>query len=219
MILPIGERLDEACVATLRDGIARATGVIVIAGRAEQFCLGMDFASIDERDQRPRLARFADLVLALAAAPFPTLALVDGPALGGGLGIAATCDMVIATDRARFGLPEALYGLAPAIIRPVLLGRLTPAALRLLLVTCHSRSAVEAQLLGLVDRVVAVDQLDAARIHAVRQLRRASRDTIATMRRWDAGALEQAVHAGVRETAAALARPEVRRALEEPAWL
>ena len=213
----IGERLDEACVRSLMHGIADAQEVIIIEGASERFCLGMDFTSIDATEQRPRLERFATLMRALLLAPLPTLAVIDGTALGGGLGVAAACDYVVATDRSRFGLPEALYGLAPAIIRPALLTRLSPQRLRMLVMTCHTRDAHEAAALGLVEEVVAVDQLASARARAIRNLRRAKPDTVAALRRWDAEALGARLAAGVEETGAALARPAVRAAIED-AW-
>ena len=222
--IQIGERLDEACVRTLRDGIAAAVAekarALVIEGAPERFCLGMDFATLDIIGQPARLRGFAGMMHALLMIPIPTLSVIDGPALGGGLGVAAACDFVLASDRARFGLPEALYGLAPAIIRPALLGRLSPQQLRMLVVTCHSRSAEEARALGLVDEVVPHGELAHARNRIVRQLRRASGDTVAAMRRWDAVALARALAAGVEETGAALARADVRAAIssEDPSW-
>lgn len=207
----IAERLDEACVRSLTRGIAEAHEVIVIEGTAERFCLGMDFTSPAGHEG---LVRFAELMRALLLAPLPTLAVIDGPALGGGLGVASACDYVIATDRARFGLPEALYGLAPAIIRPALLTRLTSQRLRMLVMTCHSRDAYEAATLGLVDEVVAVDRLATARARAIRNLRRAKPDTVAALRRWDAETLEARLATGVEETGAALSRPAVRAAIE-----
>lgn len=223
--ITIGERLDEACVTTLLRGIEAAVAerarVLVIEGVADRFCLGMDFATIDEISRLDRLAGFAGMMHALLVAPIPTLAVIDGPALGGGLGVAAACDVVLASDRARFGLPEALYGLAPAIIRPALLGRLSAQQLRMLVVTCHSRSADEAMRLGLVDQLATVDGLAAARAHTIRQLRRASLETVAALRRWDAAELQRALAAGLEETAAALARPAVRAAIasEDVTWV
>lgn len=220
----IRERLDEECVTTLLRGIESAVAArskaLVIEGVPGRFCLGMDFASLDDITRLDRLAGFVGMMHALLLAPIPTLAVIDGPALGGGLGVASACDVVLATDRSRFGLPEALYGLAPAIIRPALLGRMTPQQLRMLVVTCHSRSADEASRLGLVDQIVTVDQLATERAHTIRQLRRASRDTVAALRRWDAAELQHALAAGLEETAQALARPAVRAAIaaQEATW-
>lgn len=218
--ITLDERLDAPCVEALRDGIAAATAaqarVLVITGAPGQFCLGMRFEPVPDRDA---LAGFAGVMRSLLLAPMPTLAVVDGPALGGGLGIAAACDVVLASDRARFGLPEALYGLAPAIIRPALLRRLSPQQLGMLIATIHSRSAIDALTLGLVDEVAT--DLPAARARVIRSLRRANPDTILAIRRWEAAALEAALAAGVDETAAALDRTSVRSALttEDPPWL
>ncbi len=222
--ITIGERLDQACVTALTRAIAAAIAdharALVIEGVPGQFCLGMDVAGLDEVDQPARLRGFAAMLHALMTAPMPTLAVLDGPALGGGLGVAAACDVVLASDRARIGLPEALYGLAPAIIRPALLGRLSPQRLRLLVVTAHSRSAAEAKDLGLVDEVVAVADLAGAVARTLRQLRRANPATVAALRRWTAVELAGALAAGVEDTAAALAHPAVRAALsaENPSW-
>ncbi len=219
--IPIAERLDRACVRTLCDGITAATAaqarVLVIDGAPGRFCLGMDFTRLPERDE---LRTFAAMVRALLLAPMPTLAVIDGPALGGGLGIAAACDYVLASERATFGLPEALYGLAPAIIRPALLGRLTPQRLRMLVVTCHSRSAREALALGLVDELVHEGEIATARARAIRQLRRARADSVVTLRAWEAADLERRLSAGVEETSTAIERPSVRAAIaaEELRW-
>ncbi|MEO8551680.1 MAG: enoyl-CoA hydratase-related protein [Kofleriaceae bacterium] len=228
VVLVLHERLDEACVRSLARGlevaIAERADAIVLEGSPGQFCLGMDFTTMAEPDEsmrRTRLLGFAAVIRGLLAIPIPTLAVVVGPALGGGLGLAAACDYVLATDRARFGLPEALYGLAPAIIRPALLGRLTPQRLRMLVVTCGSRTATEGLALGLADELVGLDALAAARMRALRQLRRANPATVAALRRWGLDELDRLLAAGVEETATSLARPEVRAAIlaEDPPWL
>ncbi|MFT3699919.1 MAG: enoyl-CoA hydratase/isomerase family protein [Kofleriaceae bacterium] len=225
VILQLHERLDDTCVTALARGLATAVkeGVrtIVLQGTADMFCLGMDFSVMSDPDpseRHRRLAGFADVMRALLTIPIPTLAVIDGPALGGGLGIAAACDYVLASDRARVGLPEALYGLAPAIIRPALSMRLSPSRLRMLIATCHSRDAHEAHQLGLVDEVVAVDELAAARTRALRQLRRADPATMAAIRRWDIAALNAQITIGLAETTFALDREEVRAAIKESAW-
>ncbi len=216
----LGERLDTPCVEALRDGIARALDVharvLLITGEPGQFCAGMRFEPVPDRAS---LAGFAGVIRALLLAPLPTLAVVDGPALGGGLGVAAACDYVLASDRARFGLPEALYGLTPAIIRPALLRRLSPQRLAMLIATIHSRSAPEALALGLVDEVAT--DLPGAQNRVIRSLRRASPETLTAVRRWEAATLEAALAVGVDETASALERPSVRAALasEDPTWL
>ncbi|MDB4960391.1 MAG: liuC [Myxococcales bacterium] len=213
-VIPIGTRLDEATVCTIARGLAAGTtaSVIVIEGEPERFCLGMDFAQAIA-GQPAQLEPFARLIGSLLRSPRPTLAVIDGPTLGGGLGVAAACDFVLATERATFGLPEGLYGLAPAIIRPALLTRLSPQQLRLLVMTCHSRSASQAAALGLVDEVVAVGDLERARRSAIRRLARVRTETVVACRRLEHGELDHQLNAGVTETAAALATETVVEAL------
>jgi enoyl-CoA hydratase/carnithine racemase len=149
--------------------------------------------------------------------PRPTLAVVDGPAIGGGLGLAAACDFVLATERASFGLPEALYGLAPAIIRPALLTRLSTQQLNVLFFTGHARPADVAADLGLVDRVVPLERLATARREIVRQLHRARTESVMASRRWIADEVRLQLRAGVRQTNAALSNQRVLDAIRAAA--
>jgi enoyl-CoA hydratase/carnithine racemase len=222
LTLTLDERLDESDVRALLAAMAAGhdADALVLQGVPGRFCLGMDFGGASRPVNEEALAGFrrglelfADLLHAVLCFPRPTLAVVDGPALGGGLGLLAACDMVIATERARFGLPEALYGLAPAIIRPALLTRVSPQKVRLLLMSCHSRSAEEAATLGLADDVVPLTELERATRAALRQLRRANGRSVAACRRWDADALARGLRAGVDETAAAVSDPEVLAAV------
>jgi enoyl-CoA hydratase/carnithine racemase len=222
--IPVPERLNERSVTIMRIQLERSTDApaVIIEGVPGRFCLGMDFATaLAARTRTARraamrrgLGAFAQCLKLLLELSRPTLAIVDGPAIGGGLGLAAACDFVLATTRARFGLPEALYGLAPAIIRPALLTRLTPQQVNLLLFTCHSRSAEEAAALGLVDRVVPVDEIDRARREIVRQLRRTCSRTVATSRSWTAQEIARGLRAGLSTTAAALQDDHVLAALK-----
>ena len=208
---PLGEQAVESALFALEAAADSDARVFVLEGCAGHFCSGMDLSAVEAT--AARLQRFAALLGALVRSPRPTIAAVDGAALGGGLGIAAACDFVLATDRSSFGLPEALYGLSPAIIRPVLLGRLTPQRLRLLVLSCRSRTADEAAALGLVDRVVPGGSFAAARRAAIRELGRASTDGVRACRRWDEAELARQLAEGVDETARALARPSVRASI------
>lgn len=217
LVLP--ERLDRPSVEALRAqlAVAREADAIILTGTDDRFCLGMAFesaaAGLEAGALRRDLQSFACFLQDLLTAPRPTLALIDGPALGGGLGLAAACDFVLATDRSCFGLPEALYGLAPAIIRPALLTRLTPQRLNMLLFTCHARGAEEACTLGLVDRIVSPDELEKAAREILRQFRRARSETVIAARSWNAAAITEALDAGVAQTAAALTSETVVEAL------
>jgi enoyl-CoA hydratase/carnithine racemase len=177
MEIAVPEWLDDAGVRAMHAALGDVGGdAVVLRGEPERFCLGMNVEAAPPTGAQR--AVFAQVIARLLACPRPTLAVVDGPALGGGLGLAAACDVVLASSRARFGLPEALHGLVPELIRPALEARLTPQRLRLLLFTCYSRSADEAQALGLVDRIVEPDELAAATRNTVRQLARARTESV-----------------------------------------
>jgi enoyl-CoA hydratase/carnithine racemase len=222
--ITVPERLDRTSVAVMAAELQRSANadVVTLEGVPGRFCLGMDFAAAvasstratRRAEMRRRLGAFGHCLRLLLESPRPTLAVVDGPAIGGGLGLAAACDFVLATTRARFGLPEALYGLAPAIIRPALLTRLTAHQINLMLFTCHSRSAEEAAALGLVDRVVPTERLDGAYRDVVRQLRRACSRTVAASRAWTTREIERGLRRGLTATAAALQDDGVLAALQ-----
>src|SRR4051812_47004195 len=151
----------ESAPAFAQD-IARALAddevrVLTLEGTPGEFCRGMDITALDraEAGATARSIRaFADALSLLAHARKPAVAVGRGAALGGGLGIAAACDVVLASRSATFALPEGLFGLAPAVIAPVLLGRITSARLRRLALTAESIDAAEAKTIGLVDEVL-----------------------------------------------------------------
>lgn len=225
LVIAVPGRLDPASVAVMSAQLTNIDDVpaVILEGTSEFFCLGMTFDKASASgvagsvELRRDLESFAALLSRILNSPRPTLAVVDGPAFGGGLGLAAACDCVLASPRANFSLPEALYGLEPAIIRTALLTRLTVQKLNFLLFSCHSRSAAEAYAIGLVDRIVEVEQLERAKSEIVRQFGRAQSETVINMRRRNSTAFVQALEAGVGATAAALASDQVSAALDAAA--
>ncbi len=163
--------LSTEVMAGLRDGVEMAGAdaevrVIVITGAGDRaFSAGGDLAGgfVDSPIAR-HAARgaLADLFRSLRRVGKPTVARVNGHALGGGFGLAAACDIVIAADHATLGTPEVNVGLWPMMITAVL-QRVMPqkAALELML-TGRRLPADEAMRLGVVSRVVPGTELDAA---------------------------------------------------------
>ena len=168
----IGE-LDEAFTALATDDSVR---VIVLAGDGKHFSAGADLQWMQRAStatQEWNLAdarRFAAMLARIATCPKPTVARVQGAALGGGVGLVAACDIAIAADTASFSVSEAKFGILPAVIGPYVtnaVGRRQ--ALRLALTTARI-GAAEALALGLVQQVVALDALDVAVDNTVTQL-------------------------------------------------
>jgi methylglutaconyl-CoA hydratase len=109
----------------------------------------------------------------------PTVARVNGAALGGGTGLVACCDIVVASERAVFGTTEVRLGLIPAVIGPYVLAAVGPRQARRLMLTGERISAAEAARLGLVHEVVADDRLDAAVDRIAGELLKGGPDAIA----------------------------------------
>src|SRR5690242_20112014 len=160
----------EGLAAALERAIASPRpGVVVLAGGEGTFCRGIDFVSLLAADDTGTLpaecARsvdaFVECVWLIRSCDRPVIAAVDGETLAGGVGLAAACDLVVATERSTFGLPETLFGLVPAITLPVLLERMTPQKARLVMLSAGAYGAAEAQTLGLVDVVTSADTLAA----------------------------------------------------------
>jgi enoyl-CoA hydratase/carnithine racemase len=155
---------------------AEATRILVLEGGAGTFCEGG--ALDDTGEARPR--RFAALLAALERDPRPVVAMVDGPALGAGAGLAAAADVVLATRRATFGLPETLLGLIPAMVFPALARRIGIPRARRLALGAEPFSADEAFRVGLVDEVS--DDLEGALLRHARRLARMDPHAVATFK-------------------------------------
>ena len=203
--------------AAISDGNAR---VVVLHGSADNvFCQGLDLAGVRAEldDAEIILRAFAECLVSLRLSTKPTVAAVDGATLGGGVGIASACDVVIATSRSVFGLPELLLGLAPLLIWPLVLERVPPQKARLLALKAASVPAAHAGELGLVDSVVEPDALNRAVNAWTRRLSRADADAVGALKRHMAQNLRAIVLEGAAITTARLGTPGVQsmlRALE-----
>jgi cyclohexa-1,5-dienecarbonyl-CoA hydratase len=144
--------------------------LLVVAAQGRAYCVGVDVADHTAERVAEMMRTFDRIFLQLHDLTIPTLAAVQGAALGGGCELALGCDLIVASDAATFGQPEIKLGvIAPyACIRlPDLIG---PKKAAELLLTGEAISATEAARLGLVNRVVAADEFPAAVEHLVRQL-------------------------------------------------
>jgi cyclohexa-1,5-dienecarbonyl-CoA hydratase len=149
-------------VASLREQPAVKVLVIEAAAGSKAFSAGVDVADHTADKVQAMIHRFHHLFRLLADLNIPTLAVVNGAALGGGCELAIFCDMIVASERAKFGQPEIKVGVFPPLAT-VMLPRLIPhhCALELLL-TGETMGAAEAYRLGLVNRVVPPEELAAA---------------------------------------------------------
>ncbi len=161
-LLDVPPTLTPASVATLlgqlRAAEAAAPGkALVLKGSEAVFCSGMDLMALLEApspgDLKSAMAPFAQVLVRLCRLSRPVIAVVEARAAGGGLGLVAACDYVIAARGADFVMPEVLLGLVPGMIYPVLRRRVAVGPLNIMAIDGNARTAVEALGLGLVDEV------------------------------------------------------------------
>jgi len=154
MMREINLALDSLDQATIK--------VLVLSAEGKAFSAGVDVTEHTADKVGEMIEVFDGLFRRLERLDVPTLAIVQGAALGGGCEVALFCDLVLASDKAKFGQPEIKVGVLPPIAA-VMLPRLVPhkKALELLLMG-ETIDAAEAHRLGLVNRVVPADQLQAA---------------------------------------------------------
>lgn len=178
--------LERAVDALRGDSALRA---VVLTGAGMSFCAGGDIKSMretvaGERALRvQRSARFAGMLAAIRALPVPVLARVNGPAHGGGAGLASVADIAIAADTATFGFTEPKIGIAPATISPYVLGRIGAAAAGRLFLTAQRFPAEEGLRLGLYDCVVPRGELDAKVKHELDAILQCSPSALAACKR------------------------------------
>jgi methylglutaconyl-CoA hydratase len=157
--------LSAALAALAEDDAVR---VVVLAGAGKNFSAGADLnwmrrtGRYGEAENLRDAKALADLMHALYELPKPTVARVQGAALGGGTGLVACCDIVVAGEGASFGTTEVRLGIIPAVIGPYVIAAVGPRHARRLMLTGERISATAAARIGLVHEVVADDQLDAA---------------------------------------------------------
>jgi methylglutaconyl-CoA hydratase len=157
--------LAAACAELDADASVR---VVVLAGRGRHFSAGADLnwmrraADSTEADNLADSRKFAAMLRALSGLSKPTIARVQGAALGGGTGLAAACDMAIAAEDASFATSEVKFGIIPAVISPYVLRAIGPRHALRYFQSAERFNAAEAKAMGLVNEVVALDELDAA---------------------------------------------------------
>ena len=160
--------------------------IIVVRGNGAHFQAGADLkwvrANIDlsPEENFQISVDTTNAIRGLNEVPKPTIALVHGGCFGGGTGIAAACDIVIASEDAYFAITEAKWGLMAAPIYPVLLGRMGARHVRRYSITCERFGAAKAQELGLVDEVCPTGGLDEAAAPIIDSILQVAPDGIAT---------------------------------------
>ncbi|HYC05700.1 MAG TPA: enoyl-CoA hydratase/isomerase family protein [Azospirillaceae bacterium] len=162
---------NEAVIAELTRvftelGTDEGVRAVLLRGNGPSFSAGADLtwmkrmSSYTREQNREDAMGLALMLKALNFMPKPTIAVVHGPAFGGGVGLVACCDMAVATDTATFCLSEVKLGLIPATIGPYVVAAMGERNCRRYFLTAERFSASEAKAAGLVHEVVPAAELD-----------------------------------------------------------
>ncbi|MEP7070476.1 MAG: enoyl-CoA hydratase/isomerase family protein [Usitatibacter sp.] len=163
---------DDALIAELTDAFRSMEAedgirIVVLSGAGKSFSAGADLhwmkrmAGFSMEENRRDAMALAALMRTIAHLRKPTLARVQGAALGGGVGLVACCDVAVATQGATFSLSEVKLGLIPAVISPYVVAAIGERAARRYFLTAERFTAAEAWRIGLVHEVsVGEDEMD-----------------------------------------------------------
>jgi methylglutaconyl-CoA hydratase len=229
----IGELSD----AVKQVAASREARVLALAAEGPAFCAGMDLGEMQQRAAQNEAASlwlrdarvYRDLLVSLFELPIPTVAVVQGSALAGGLGLVLACDIVIAAESARFSLPEPRRGITAAIVTPFLIYRIGPGAAGYVLLSGRMFSAEECLRLGLCHELALDGELEHRADLLLRSVLSGSRDALrATKRhvqRSARAALDEQLEAAVALSAESRGSDDAREGLQaflekrDPGWM
>lgn len=227
------ERLTAWAEAVRPGGTAR---VAVLSGAGKMFCAGADLAWMSRmvgysREENLRdSGALARMFAALDRLPIPLVGRVHGAALGGGVGLAAVCDVVVAATDTLFGFTEVKLGILPAVISPYAIAKIGQSAARELFLTGARFSAERARAIGLIHLVSEPDDLDRAVAKVVNDLATSAPEALAACKKLiadvvaagsTAAAVERTVEAIADRRVSAEGQEGMRAFLEKrpPAWI
>ena len=170
----VTELLAHLRAAMTDDGVR----VVVLTGAGTAFCAGADLKAGGGGAATGAENPFIQLVKTIWDAPKPVIGRINGHAFGGGVGLTAACDLVIAADTAQFAFSEVRIGVIPAMISVVVIPKIGIQQAMWYFTTGERFSAARAVELGLVHRTVPADGLDAAVAETVELLRQGGPNAI-----------------------------------------
>ncbi|MEN3286276.1 MAG: enoyl-CoA hydratase [Bradyrhizobium sp.] len=215
--------IRDLCAALQELATDRAIRVLVLAGESEKSLIGgadiKEMATLDQTSAEAFITGLAELCEAVRAFPPPVIARMPGWCLGGGLEVAAACDIRIAAHDARFGMPEVRVGI-PSVIHAALLPRLIGwGRTRWLLLTAETIDAPTALSWGLVDGVAPEGGLDAAVERTVISLLACGPEALraqkALLRQWEELPLKESVDLSIGAFGRAFLTDEPKRLMHD----
>jgi methylglutaconyl-CoA hydratase len=163
--------LNDEMIAEIKRGLAEAAGdetvrAIVISGAGKDFCSGADLSALQKiaqasmSDNAEDARSLMQLFLLIRQIRVPVVAAVRGRALAGGCGLATACDLVLASETARFGYPEVKIGFVPAMVLAILRRNVSEKRAFELITRGEEIDAAYAKQIGLINQVFSDDTFD-----------------------------------------------------------
>ena len=163
--------LNDELIVALKEALSElektgTTKAVLIRGAGKDFCSGADLSALQKIADSDIVENLEDaeslmeLFLIMRNVSFPVVAAVSGRALAGGCGLATACDLVVASDNARFGYPEIRIGFVPAMVMAILRRNLSEKRAFDLIARGFDFSAEEAERIGLINEVFEADSFE-----------------------------------------------------------
>ncbi|MBJ21895.1 MAG: enoyl-CoA hydratase [bacterium] len=183
--------LGAEILAGLKTALERANAdpeirVVVLTNEGSTFCAGANLkeqSARNESGESTAISDFAELLTAIQCSPTPVVGRIDGHVVGGGNGLAAACDIAIAREDVKFGFTEVRLGVTPAIISVVCLPKMRRGEAMEAFLRGNRFSAAKAAEYGLISRALPGDELDAAVMEVVGDLRKGGPEALVIAKR------------------------------------
>ena len=194
--------LDVPMIAELHEALARVqsagdANVLIITHAGRAFSAGVSIQDHAPDKVGEMLEKFHGMIGLLHSLDIPSIALVDGMALGGGCELAVVCDMVLASDRSAFGQPEIKVGVFPPVAAALLPSRIGRNRALELLLTGESVDAAEAHRIGLINKVFPAASFGEMTGEFIRKLTSLSGSTLRLTKRAVSRAIDRSLSEGI----------------------
>jgi enoyl-CoA hydratase/carnithine racemase len=215
------EVLEQAVEAVGRDVSDGGVRVVMLTGAGSVFCAGMDLKSMrsDPPGMQPTLRCLARVMRMIRLLPVPTIACVQGAAIGAGCGLMVATDFTVTHPDAKIGYLEASLGLSPAVVAPWLIRKIGAGRARAMLLGGQTLSGREALGIGLVTHVVDRDRVATEAAELAARFTGGSADALATTKRWlnelEGHVSDDTMQHGADLSAEVLASPEAQSRLQK----
>ncbi len=213
-------QLMSAIEAVSGDQSARA---LILSGEGKSFCAGMDLRAVadDPIAMGEMLRELSHVSRAIRRLSIPTIARVQGAAIGGGCGLMVVCDFAITHPEAKLGYPEVDLGICPAVVAPWLMKKIGAGAARAMLLAGGTMSGEEGFRRGLATHLVAESQIAATAQTLAERLAKGGPNAIAATKHWlnklD-GSLDDAIADEAAEISARIIAGEEAQSRLRAAW-